>query len=1061
MKPLHLAVAAAVLAVAALVAYLAMSSSDRADTRRATGREEGTAAAGAGGSEAAAKRPNEANAGTGALAITLKIVGADETAAGGADVELDGGLATFRAAADADGILRVRGLAVGLYDLRARHGKESGALHFELRRTTDLGTLRLAATLAVRGHVHGPQGEPLARARVEACRAIERSGFNVIGAIRSMAEPEDVVSRTTTGEDGAYELVLPGEGTYALRAVAEGFAQEGEPAAHYAADVDGIDFWLMPGALLKGHVLDADQAPVAGARVMVADPMALFGRRTPKAETTAGADGAFSMVVQPSQQMMLIVRAAGYASYMQPNLQLPQPNLVVTLERGVTLTLQAVDEERPEVPAPHASVIAAYKGGFGAGETDDTGHLVLENLPTHASGMGGNQHQVILWGGDYVPQTFEIAKDPVDGVIDMGVVKVKRGGTVRGRVLDKATGEGIAGARVRTFGGLTPELMIFASVNVVSAGDGSFTLTGVPLGANVLYATHADYVSDMDPATLLGGMGGGPGGPPLFAEGSRDVERDVELRPAESITGVVLGPDGAPVAGATVHEVSDERMIFAQFFGSGLLTATTDLNGAFVLKGLRPGAETKITATHRDFGPSEATTARAGDPAAVTLRLTAPLTLQGTVVDDAGGPVAGVRVQATRAAERSMGPRVVTTLDPEGARPTVTDEQGAYVLRNVPTGDLTITFDHPDFAILTKDLSLAASRDLGRTVLARGATISGEVVDADGKPVAGIGIYAWRPSGGNSGTGRRNASATADEQGKFAFRGLADGDYQLRIWDQRYFAPETSVKSGTTGVRIVLRTAAKLLGRVTGRGEPVSGASVRAKQGDNFVGWAQTGADGTFAMNSLPPDEAIEVTVTHDAFRDLTVQGVQTSDRTQDFVMQPGIEVSGVVEDARGNGIEGANVNVQVGGKWAKRVNTDASGHFTAGGLGDGAITLQLDAADLGYIPSGWITVTPGARDVHILATPGETIAGTVRDRDGKPVLGVSVAALDAAGNQVAQTYLWQEGSAFELKGLKPGTYTIRVQRFQQTAEPGQQLPPPHDVPGVTTGTKNLDLRID
>lgn len=241
MKPLHLAVAAAVLVVAALVAFLFLSGGERADTRRAAERGTTTAREGtAGETEAKPVATGDVSAGAGALSITLKIVDPDDAPAGGAEVELDRGIDALRATADAEGKLRVRGLAAGIYDLRARRGKLAGALHFELRRTLDLGTLKLSAAVAVRGHVFGPRGEPLAGARVEACRAAGQAGFDAMSAIRGMVQAEEVDSRARTGDDGAYEILLPAGGTYGLRATAQGFAQEGEPARLYAADTDEI-----------------------------------------------------------------------------------------------------------------------------------------------------------------------------------------------------------------------------------------------------------------------------------------------------------------------------------------------------------------------------------------------------------------------------------------------------------------------------------------------------------------------------------------------------------------------------------------------------------------------------------------------------------------------------------------------------------------------------------------------------------------------------------------------------------------------------------------------------
>jgi len=786
MKPLHLAVAAAVLLVAALVAFMLMSKSERGGTRRAG--EHGTGAtreAEAGDAEQKAAT-GDVTAAAGALSITLKIVGPDEKPAGGAEVELDRGIDALRATADAHGKLVARGLAAGIYDLRARSGNLAGALHFELRRTLDLGTLRLSAAVAIAGHVYGPRGGPVPGARVEACRAAGQAGFDVMTMVRGMAQPEEVVARAGTGDDGAYELLVPA-GTHSLRAGASGFAQEGEPARLYATDTDGIDFWLLPGALLQGRVLDARQSPVAAAHVLVVDPMGLLGRRVPKAETATGADGAFSMVVSPTQQSMLVVRAAGFASHMQPNLHLPQTNLVIVLEEGVALRFQAVDAERPEIPAPHVNVLASYKGGFAAGETDDLGRLSIENLPTRGTGMGGQQ-QLFLWGGGFIAQTVDLGKnEPVDGVVDLGVVKIAPGGVVRGRVLDKTTGDPIAEARVRTFGGLDPQLEFFGTVTVISARDGSFTLTGVPLGAHTLMATHPDFVGDVDPMTLFGGMQrGGAGGPPIFPEGSRDAERNVEMTPAESLTGTVLAADGSPAQGASVAEVGDQNMVIQQLLGGGPLAATSDENGAFVLKGVRPGREVSIAATHRDYGPSEDARVRPGEP--VTLRLAEPLAIKGVVVDEANAAIAGVRVQATRAASRVP----QAPFDSGSARPSITDEEGRYLVRNAPFGELTVTFDHPDYAIATVTTTKS---DLGRTVLSRGGTIEGTAVDGDGKPVVGITVHAWSQEMQFAGGGRRNANAVTDEQGRFAMRGLAEGEYQLRTWDQNYYSEEPKVRN--------------------------------------------------------------------------------------------------------------------------------------------------------------------------------------------------------------------------------------------------------------------------
>jgi hypothetical protein len=102
--------------------------------------------------------------------------------------------------------------------------------------------------------------------------------------------------------------------------------------------------------------------------------------------------------------------------------------------------------------------------------------------------------------------------------------------------------------------------------------------------------------------------------------------------------------------------------------------------------------------------------------------------------------------------------------------------------------------------------------------------------------------------------------------------------------------------------------------------------------------------------------------------------------------------------------------------------------------------------------------VAAGTRDVRIVATPGESISGIVRDRDGAPARQVSLQALDAAGEIAASTWVWREDGAFELRGLKPGTYTVRA---QGTLMPGEQQARTRDVPGVAAGTTGVEIRLD
>jgi protocatechuate 3,4-dioxygenase beta subunit len=1067
MKPMHLAVVCAVIAVATvLFLMLVETGDDRSRDRR--GKDRGAAGRTTPGEDGEGADAREGTR-AGSLSFQLKVVSPDGSPAPGAELELSG-RASLRDSTKTDGTIEIDGLFPGLYNLIARHGRAVGALDFELQKTTDLGTLKLRDAVSIRGHVYDPHGAPIGGARVEAVQMETRGGFNLTTIVKAFMSPEQVAARTATETDGAYELLVPTGGSFAVRATARGFGQESEAARPYTADVEGLDFHLFPGVQVAGRVIEASGAPVAGAVLMLVDPASAFGGGTPKVESVSAADGTFALAAMPSRNLMMVVRATGYATHLEPNLTLPALNLTITLEAGVTLRLRAVDKDQPAMPAPEVSVAAMYRGGFAAGTTDARGELQLENLPTKASRMWGRQQSVILWGGGYVVRMVELAaKEPIDGVLDIGDVELTKGGVVHGKVLDKVTGEPVEGAHLRSMGGLEPQLEFMGAVSAESAKDGAYELRGVPLKAHTILAVHPEYVSDVDPMSLFQAMQGG--GTPLFTGNQRKVEHNLELTPAMTTTGVVLAPDGNPVAGAKVA-VLDEMAMLRRFLGGGAPSTVTDAEGRFTLGGLKKGEAVRVTATHRDFGSSESVSAKPGEP--LTLTLSEPLLLMGTVVDERDAAVSGVRVTV----ERAKGPvdsRNIVRMGGEetgATRPAVTDKEGRYLLRNAPPGKLKVTFDHREYDVAEMPLDVApgaGERDLGRTVLRRGFGLEGVVVDEEGKPVAGVSVHAnWHREGApypaDGEPGRTNGSAVTDEEGRFSIYGLKDHKYKLRIWQTGLYSSNPVVQTGTKDVRVVLRKAGQLTGRVTSLGEPVANANVNAqiaaprpdgRTSWDHVGWTRTDSDGVFRLERLPPDRPFRLQIRHDGHRELTVDNVRASDLPQDYILDRGVQIGGIVVNEAGEPVVGVHLTISVDGQYKKNVQTGLEGGFEAGGLDVGEITVQVASWGQDYIRTDPVTVTPGDRSVRLVVRKGEAISGRVYNADGSPATQVQVAALDAEGNQVGQTWIWQEEGQFRIGGLPKGTYTLRVSRW---AEGKHEILATAE--GVATGTDDIELKV-
>ena len=166
-------------------------------------------------------------------------------------------------------------------------------------------------------------------------------------------------------------------------------------------------------------------------------------------------------------------------------------------------------------------------------------------------------------------------------------------------------------------------------------------------------------------------------------DATKDRTRVVEsyLEPID-ITGRATGPDGQPIAGATVYVIDwwDRRPGARPGQSRLVMTATTGPDGRFAARGVRLGAtpqsgnqgpevgEFQVAGTAPGFGltwhedirvhPSERRPSKvpkliargpedsyAGEPIQADLAFDHPATVRGRIVNDLGRPLAGVKVQ--------------------------------------------------------------------------------------------------------------------------------------------------------------------------------------------------------------------------------------------------------------------------------------------------------------------------------------------------------------------------------------------------------------------------------
>lgn len=333
---------------------------------------------------------------------------------------------------------------------------------------------------------------------------------------------------------------------------------------------------------------------------------------------------------------------------------------------------------------------------------------------------------------------------------------------------------------------------------VMSQADGSFVFDGMPYGKTRFFVS------------------------PNAAEASGQVDVDrpqiddvrVDLKKAASIHGHVTRK-GTPVAGASVVCTPPPQ---ATFFGPQPAT-TTDASGAFVLDvAAGMGQLTAWDNSKKAFAVHTVEVAPDEDKA-VDIELDSSGEVIGTVVNEAGGAVAGVymRLDITdgsgdmcESMTDAKGQFDCTMLTGGEYRATVTPTPGARQGFAAAQGGQLATIHVPrDGAVTGVVLAIKDER----------LAIRGTVVDDTGAPLSDVHVAAMFPGQSTMDV----PSTLTDAAGRFEIANLARGTYSLTA-----HAADGSdgtlpgVAAGTTNASIKLARAGAIDGTLTGFDAPAT-----------------------------------------------------------------------------------------------------------------------------------------------------------------------------------------------------------------------------------------------
>lgn len=367
-----------------------------------------------------------------------------------------------------------------------------------------------------------------------------------------------------------------------------------------------------------------------------------------------------------------------------------------------------------------------------------------------------------------------------DDWYDTGDLELPIGSIVQGRVLDETGKFPIAEATVYlTLPGLNHQMLPTPGrergIVTTTDGSGYFRYPNAPRDGIInLGAEAPDYAYTERPN--------------LQIKPEDQNEFTIELARGQPIAGTIVDPTGRPIAGASILATAQS----AKIPQTGNAMSSTD--GSFALPLLRPGPyQLTVSATNYEEVIEKPVFAGAED-VRIVLEQRGRVKLR--VLSAKGQPLKNYTVGLKRYFPNNPG-SIGKVPEFRDVRVTPADYEGDYAtIRNVPNGEFVFQIIENDHAkTLSQPFTMTAEKQSPSVdvTLVLGASISGQVVDDQGRPVAGATVVTDMNGGVAIDTGffemfrsflpdkHTTSSEKTNSNGEFRLRRLAFADYMLRV----------------------------------------------------------------------------------------------------------------------------------------------------------------------------------------------------------------------------------------------------------------------------------------
>ena len=754
---------------------------------------------------------------------------------------------------------------------------------------------------------------------------------------------------------------------------------------------------LNVGGQISGRVLDEGGAPVAGATLKASGQRGMmFGGRSPEREATSDSDGAFELRGLSAGKYSVAATLEGWRGgktdeRVEVEDGMSLTGTLVTMVRGLSITGKVVmPDGSAAAGVPVRLEQARASSGSSEGRrnpwggrnrgperkevvTEMNGTFSFEALTETAARVVANAE---VPGEDgNVTSLVAISEDVEPGAAEPLELALRPTLALAGIVVDD-TNEPVTEFEIRAAReGYTSRSGAGDGVRkTISAEDGRFSVAGLSAGTWTVSIRASGYTSPEDQTRTLTVPQSGP--EPRFT-----------LERLGSVRGIVVGPSGAPIAGATVTRAQSGGG-FGGGWGRREEGVTTGDDGTFEVADQRPGTQSFV-ASSEGWAKSESASIEvvAGEVAeGLTLELRRGGRISGVVRDAEGSPWAGRRVTYAQGG----GPMAMFG----GAETATTDSTGSFTFETVPPGKWTVNAS-PGEREMFKTFEGARDESAFFELMAQNLSQEVEVEDG-GQVFVELGAEPRDPvvvlgEVTRGGAAVNDGNVTFAREGGDLFANLKRADVQAgayRIELDRPGAYLVSVERGSRRNSFLIDVPSSgeqrvnlelpeggITGRVTdSEGRPAAGIRVTAEPSTSFSfnrfdpRSASTDADGRYELDDLDP------------------------------------------------------------GTYALRVGSRGWGR---GGGSTG------DAYGVAVVEGVEVTATSMTGGVNVqLSSPGRVI-GLVVGKDGEPLAGATVFVREASGRPVDAISTVRSGSdgRFSYSRVNPGTYVVSARGDGQASE--------------------------